>query len=141
VSSILGDRRPKLTRFARLRAACPINGNDAEIREVRRKWILTFSRVILISRRLKQCPLEDTAKSDRGRYYRDAYISGTVILYIRGTRWRRSHRPDRREMRSRVRATPVASCGRSSYLVSRYPSSRLATLSVNPHSLRRPFVP
>lgn len=41
------------------------------------------SRVILIPRRLKQCSLENTTKSDRGRCYRDTYIRGGDIIHTR----------------------------------------------------------
>lgn len=41
------------------------------------------SRVILIPQRLKQCSLENTAKSDRERCYRDTNIWGGDIIHTR----------------------------------------------------------
>lgn len=104
--------------------------------------ILTSSRVILISHRLKQCSLENTAKSDRGRYYRDMYVSGTGRYYTYAVCLHKEATSRVGEMRSWVRGNLLwQPAGEVLTWFPDIPSSRLATLSVNPHSLRRPFVP
>jgi len=92
------------------------------------------SRVILIPRRLKQCSLRNTAKSDRERCYRDTYIRGGDIIH---TRYAFKKKPQARVERCDrgLLSDPLHSNPEGNLLVYWYQSPRLATLSTNSQSV------